>query len=488
MLQPYLVEALPQLNTDSWQVFPDGRMQTTFHLRPNLTWHDGTPLSAADFVFGWRVYATPDMGLSRQPPFAAIEDVQAPDSRTVVVRWLRPYPDGGHMTGRDRSLAALPRHVLEAPFTASGSDAFVTLPYWAKEYIGLGPYRLANWEPGAFIEAEAFAGHTLGRPKIDRLKISFIGDVNTTLANMLAGELQLAFATALGTEQALTLQRAWEPRQAGTVIYQINTWRGGDIQYRQELTTPRALLDARVRKALAYAVDKQVVNDAVNHGLAVPADYILPPVGLWAEAVKRGAVKYPYQPRTSEQLMREAGFEKGSDGIYTNPTQGRMSFEVRTTGGNPTSANELAAVAAGWQSVGFEISQNVVPPALAQDLETRAAYPGMYILQTPSVDRNAVSYTPDNIPTAENRWRGSNRSGWTHPEYVRLAGLFTSTLDPSQRADQVVQMARIYGEEVAGVSLYFMPAAWAAVSALTGLKDAPPETNLLWNIQDWELR
>ena len=42
--QPYLAEALPQLNTDSRQVFPDGRMQTTYRLRPNLVWHDGTPL------------------------------------------------------------------------------------------------------------------------------------------------------------------------------------------------------------------------------------------------------------------------------------------------------------------------------------------------------------------------------------------------------------------------------------------------------------
>ena len=42
--QPYLAEALPQLNADSWQAFPDGRMQTTYRLRLNLVWHDGTPL------------------------------------------------------------------------------------------------------------------------------------------------------------------------------------------------------------------------------------------------------------------------------------------------------------------------------------------------------------------------------------------------------------------------------------------------------------
>lgn len=53
--RPYLAEALPQLNTDSWRVYPDGRMETTYRLKPNLTWHDGVPLVADDFVFARRV-------------------------------------------------------------------------------------------------------------------------------------------------------------------------------------------------------------------------------------------------------------------------------------------------------------------------------------------------------------------------------------------------------------------------------------------------
>src|SRR5712692_9198621 len=55
--QPYLAETLPQLSTQDWQVFQDGRMETMYHLRPNLTWQDGTAFSAEDFVFGWRAYS-----------------------------------------------------------------------------------------------------------------------------------------------------------------------------------------------------------------------------------------------------------------------------------------------------------------------------------------------------------------------------------------------------------------------------------------------
>src|SRR6266545_727439 len=96
--QPYLVEALPQLNTDSWQVQADGRMRTTYRLRPNLSWHDGTPMSAEDYVFSRRVYSNPDVGLSRQPPFDAIDQVEAPNLRTLVIRWKRAYPAAAHMS------------------------------------------------------------------------------------------------------------------------------------------------------------------------------------------------------------------------------------------------------------------------------------------------------------------------------------------------------------------------------------------------------
>jgi len=53
--QPELLASLPALNTDSWRVFPDGTMETTYTLRPNLVWHDGQRLTSGDFAFAGRV-------------------------------------------------------------------------------------------------------------------------------------------------------------------------------------------------------------------------------------------------------------------------------------------------------------------------------------------------------------------------------------------------------------------------------------------------
>src|SRR5438309_1142251 len=71
--RPYLAESLPQLNTDSWQVSPDGHMETTYPLRANLTWHDGEPLTADDFVFGWHMYAEAQLGQASSIPVNSME-------------------------------------------------------------------------------------------------------------------------------------------------------------------------------------------------------------------------------------------------------------------------------------------------------------------------------------------------------------------------------------------------------------------------------
>src|SRR5438093_2649144 len=93
-VRPYLAESLPQLNTDTWRVSPDGRMETTYRLRDGLTWQDGTPLTADDFAFAFRAYRDPALGFIGSPE-DLMEAVRAPDPRTVVVDWKSLYADAG---------------------------------------------------------------------------------------------------------------------------------------------------------------------------------------------------------------------------------------------------------------------------------------------------------------------------------------------------------------------------------------------------------
>src|SRR5213075_2573242 len=93
--RPYLAETLPRLISDAWQVAPDGHMETTYRLRENLTWQDGMPLTADDFVFAFRGYKDPSLGVFLAAPQNAMDAVLAPDSRTIVVQWRALNAVGG---------------------------------------------------------------------------------------------------------------------------------------------------------------------------------------------------------------------------------------------------------------------------------------------------------------------------------------------------------------------------------------------------------
>lgn len=484
---PYLVEALPELNTESWRVFPDGRMETTYRLKPDLVWHDGRPLSAWDFVFGWRVYRLPELGLARAGPFEVITDVHAADERTVVVRWQRPYPDAAHLAKRGQQLPALPRHVLEATLETGSHAALSEHPYWSRAFVGLGPYRLHTWVPGAYLEGVAFAEHALGPPKIERIRVVFQGDLNAAIAGLLAGSVQLLADSMLELEQGVFLRREWESRGRGRVVWHFTVWRGISFQFRPAYAQPEALLDVAVRRAIAHAIDREALNDAVAGGAGLLADFVLPPLGEWGRAAEQGVVTYPFDLRLVEQRMWEAGYERGEDGVLANALRGRLSAELRAIDG-PEIAREVAAIGEGLRTAGLEVTVAIVSPALEQDPEARATYPALALLSAPASERTLLSFSPVNIPLPENRWRGGNRSGWHTPEYTRLIGLFTATLDPTERKEQLARMARLFTEDVAAVSLYFRPQVWAHGTMLSGLGDAPPETNMAWNIHGWTLR
>lgn len=487
---PYLAEALPRLNTESWRVFPDGRMETTWKLKPGAVWHDGTPLSAEDFILTWRVYSTPELGRSQTPPFGTLEGVSAPDDRTVVFRWKGLYPGAATMYEHNREYPALPRHLIEPAFQAfqeMGAEAFVNLPHWTHEFVGLGPYRLERWEPGQFLEATAFDQHVLGRPKILRVRLTFIADDNTVLASLLAGEIQLTADAAARLSQVPLLKQEWVASGAGAVHLHINQYRTVYIQFRPEYLEQRALLDARVRAALYHAMDRQAISDSVYGGEAPLGDFLLAPVSDLGRAADRATVKHPFDLRRSEQLMAEAGYARAPDGIFATPTVGRLGMQVYTQAASDNNA-ELAILADGWQRAGFGVEQRLLSGPAARQPEVVSTFPAMLVNSTSATLGLINDFRNTNIPTRENRWTGSNRGGWNHAGYTALAEAFATTLDPEQRLEQIGRIARIFSEELPTLTLFYRSVVFAHPAALTGLTNAPPESTVPWNMHEWELR
>ena len=479
---PYLVEAFPQLNSDGWRILPDGRMETIYRLKSNLTWHDGTPLTTEDFAFSWRVYSWPELGVTGAP-INLMESVTARDPRTLVINWKQPFVEAGSLSDRG-SFPPLPRHILEPSFTAGQAEPFASHLFWTTQYVGLGPFKMDRWEPGAFIEGSAYDAHVLGRPKVDRIKVLFMPDSNVVLASLLAREVTLSADTSLRAAQVPTVLKEWGPG-GGSAVSHPNQYRAVIAQQRAEYAAPRSLLDNRVRKALNFAIDKDPINQAIYDGQSVSSDIWIPPTSATGRAIDAVIAKYPLDPRRSEQMMGEVGFRKGGDGMYAN-AEGRFSTEIKT---NAASDNEgeMASLAAGWRQLGFDIRETVLPAALAQDNEARATYSGLYSFNSGLGESQAIGYTSSRIARAENRWQGGNRAGWSNPDYDRFVETFNTSLDRAERTRLLTDMARIYTEDLAAISLFFRTQPWVFNSTLTGPKLVPAETNMTWNIYEWEL-
>src|SRR5581483_5292388 len=150
---------------------------------------------------------------------------------------------------------ALPEHILGDQFQQLDPASFTGLSFWTQDYVGLGPYRVAAWEPGTAIDGAAFDGFVLGRPKIDRIHVQFFTDSNTAVAALLAGQVQFIGDFVFSATDGVTLEQRWSADTGRTVLYAPVELRVSQIQLLPEYADPQALLDVRVLKALAYAID-----------------------------------------------------------------------------------------------------------------------------------------------------------------------------------------------------------------------------------------
>lgn len=469
-----LAEAFPQLNSETWKVLADGKMETSWRLRPNLTWHDGTPLTAEDFAFAYQVYRLPQFDGARLAG-GFIEDVTAPDPRTIVIHWKRLYPMAAEDDG---TVPALPRHILAAQFQTLDSDAFAALPYWSSEFIGLGPYRLEKWEPGAFIEGAAFEHYAFGKPRIGRIKLVWIADVNTLVANVLSGAIQYLDASLLEFDQALVLKRQWVGPGQGTLAYNPTKIRYVQIQFKSEVASPPAVQDLRVRQALAHAIDKQALVDAMVDGEPSQADTFLSPQSPYFSELDKVLRKYPLDLRRTEQLMNEAGFTKDGTGAYA---QGGTRFTPELASFSGQGEKEALILQDSWKRAGVEMPLRTITPAQQRDLELVSTYPAFRIEQT-NADKPGVQHATTGCARAERAWVGSNRGCFSDPEYDRLWSTYQTAVDTDERTNAHIQGMRLLSEKVAGMPLYYSYLITGFPTSLAG------PTYGHTNIHEWSFR
>jgi len=486
---PVLADSLPQLNSDTWKVFPDGKMETIHRLRLGLMWHDGTTLTAEDFAFALRAFkAEVDWGYA--PGSATVigtymDAITVLEPQVLTIQWGRPYPEAAAP-----QFLPLPRHLLERSLDLNDRDAYWGLNHWRNAYVGAGPYRLERWERGAFMEGAAFDGYALGRPKIERIVLTFGSNPSVTVARLLSGDLDVAVDQAIELQEVVALRQDWVPRAQGRIVLSPVQLRYIQVQSRAAYANPRALLDVGVRAALLHAIDRPALAEAMVEDRTMAADAMVPPTVGYFSAVDRAITKYPFDVRRTEQLMAAAGFTRGNDDIFVSPGEGRFSAEL---GGisEGQAAQDSTIVADYLKRAGIEARLNLVPASLRSGIgsdELNATFPGL------NTNNNSLNppmlglhkFTSATIGTPQNNWRGNNVLGWSHPEYDRLVSVFNGTLEPREADALMVQLLALLSRELPTLPLYFNFLVVAHVRDLNGPEPFAPRTTYHHNVHQWE--
>jgi peptide/nickel transport system substrate-binding protein len=485
-ITPRLAEKIPALNDGDWRLLPGGGMEVTWKLKPNLVWHDGTPLSAEDFVFGFQVARDPALSVGVRVELPNVAEVKATDDRTFVVTW-KTQSINGNVNGFD-GVPPLPRHIFKELYESGDKGAFENSPHWSTQWVGLGPFRLTSWSLGSSMEGAAFDRYVLGKPKIDRLIIRYMGDVNALVANVMAGEIDLIPAGAqLDINQMVTLKQAWDPSGAGFTLLNTKSVRTLYLQFRDP-SAPWAS-DLRVRQALLHALNRDEIVESLLYGMVPRADYYIPKEDpVFGLAEQRGLPKYAYDMTRAERLLADAGWTRGADRSFRNSAGQPFSIDVMASG-QGDNVTEAVTVAGQWSASGFQ-SQPIPYPANAENAaEIRHNMKGSLIWPWNFTVSDPRTVTASEVGAANNRWRGGNYGGYVNRGYEALYEQLSNEVDPTKRTETQFQMVKHLAEELPVLPIFYRATGLAARKGVEGPTGTPPiQAGSAWNIHTWDVK
>ena len=326
---------------DSWEIAADGRTYT-FHLNPDATWHDGTPVTADDVQFSFDALANPDVGSSYQQTFLdATESWRVVDEHTFEVVAKEPLFTFLY----DLVTWIIPRHVWgDAPVADWRTDGGAT-GQEAARVVGSGPFKFREWLPGESVTLDRNADYFDQAPYLDSYTVVIRPDQTAIVNALLNGEIDAA---------------SLEPADVATVAsadgLSVATYPTADFNfYLTNLDPEKSTLfqDVRVRQALLYALDRESMARDILLDSARVAHGTQPEIS-YAYAPDRLTTQYTYDPGKARQLLADAGWtDADGDGIVE--LEGTpLSFDVLYPGGSPTYDQELAYMQDAWREVGVD--------------------------------------------------------------------------------------------------------------------------------------
>lgn len=321
---------------EEWEVLEGGTFMR-FKLKDGIVWQDGQPLTADDVTFTYRLMTDPKTPTAYAADFLNVREYRQTGPLSFEVRYAAPYARAAVTWMHP----ILPKHILEHENIAS--TAFSRAP------IGAGPFKLKSWEPGSRIILEANERYFKGRPCLDEVIYRIIPDGTTMFLEARAGKIDFI---GLSPQQYLRqTQGEWWEKNWHKYRYLAS----GYTYLGLNLNSP-FFQDRKVRQALSHAVDRRGIIKGALLGMGEPTIGPYKP-GTWA--YNTDIQPYPYNPARARQLLSEAGWRPGKDGILHKA--GRpFEFTILVNQGNDERIKVAVILQQMFRAVGVRASIRTV--------------------------------------------------------------------------------------------------------------------------------
>ncbi|MGI8963656.1 MAG: ABC transporter substrate-binding protein [Thermomicrobiales bacterium] len=431
---------------DYWEVSADG-MVYTFHLNPNAAWHDGVPLTAHDCVFTLDAVLD-ESGLSavRSNVVNIVKSYRAADDHTFELVALKPTA-----ILLDKSvglMAIVPKHIWESiPFAewgaapgATGSDPSMV--------VGSGPFRFGEWVRGDHVSVVRNDNYWIPElvPTIDTFTYRVLPDTTATVQSLMVGETDISFVPG---GQVEALQES-HPEFSYT-IYDEMGWIHFEMNGDPDLGA--FFVDKRVRQAMLYALDRDLIVEVVMNGFGVRADGIYPPPSH-AYAPERVTTIYNHDPDRARSLLDDAGW------IEENGIREKDGLPFRTEilygEAGAFSSQLVTYMQQAWREIGLDIQTAAIPFPTLIERATRGDFELLLIGFVWSNDDMGLLYRCDALPP-----NGFNAARICDPEFDRLNDESQFELDPDRRRELLIEQSNVANDNAHLGLLYFTKTVYA---------------------------
>jgi len=478
-LHPVLADEVPTLENGLWKLLPDGRMETTWHIRENARWHDGAPFTSADLEFTSRVQREKALDLRYNPGYDSVDSIDVKDAWTIAVSWSQPYIFADALF----NLAPLPQHLLEAPY-AEDKAAFTALPYWTQEYVGTGPFKVRQFVAGSHVLLEANDRYVLGRPKIDELEVRFIPDSNTIGANVLAGEVQLTLGRSLSLEQAIQIRDQWTD---GRMEIALSGWIVAFPQFINP--SPAIIANLEFRRALLEAIDRQQMADTLMNGQVPVAHTFVNPNSELYPTIEPQIVKYEFDPRRATEAIQALGYRKGPDGVFRDAANQEVTLEIRASAGRDLNQKSILAIADSWQRLGIPTEPATIPQQRVRDREYIQTFPAFMLYNQPNDLNSLARHRSSQTPLPSNGFVGDNNSRYQSREFDALIDRFYSTIPQRERTTVLGQIVHHMTENLNMMGMFYnAETALIANRVLNASERKADDGTQTWNAHLWDVK